>query len=49
MSDQLTPVPLQRIRFVARAWPRRYSDPERIEDFAALYREEGFAALPPPS
>ena len=48
MSDQLTPVPLQRIRFVARAWPRRYSDPERIEDFAALYREEGFAALPPP-
>jgi hypothetical protein len=48
MPEQLTSVPLARIHFVRRAWPRQYADSERIEDFAALYREEGFAALPPP-
>jgi ParB-like chromosome segregation protein Spo0J len=31
----------------AKAWPRRYIDEERVEDFAALYREQGHTALPP--
>jgi ParB-like nuclease domain len=46
--DAFTSVPLAHVRFVTEAWPRQYADPERIEDFATLYREEGVAALPPP-
>jgi hypothetical protein len=40
-------VPLDRVRFDARAWPREYLDAERVEDFASLYREEGASVLPP--
>jgi ParB-like chromosome segregation protein Spo0J len=40
-------VKLELIRFVPEAWPRRYLDEERVEDFAALYREQGPTALPP--
>lgn len=40
-------VALAEIRFVERAWPRQYLDDERVEDFAALYREQGPGALPP--
>jgi ParB-like chromosome segregation protein Spo0J len=35
------------VRFVADAWPRQFLDEERVEDFAALYREQGVEALPP--
>jgi hypothetical protein len=48
VADTLTSVRLVRIRFEAGAWPRQYADSERIEDFAALYREEGVASLPAP-
>jgi ParB-like chromosome segregation protein Spo0J len=40
-------VKLDLIRFTPHAWPRRYLDEERVEDFAALYREQGVTALPP--
>jgi ParB family chromosome partitioning protein len=40
-------VALAEIRFVADAWPRQYLDEERVEDFAALYREHGPEVLPP--
>jgi hypothetical protein len=39
-------VKLELIRFSRDAWPRRYLDEERVEDFAALYREQGPNALP---
>jgi len=39
-------VKLKLIRFSREAWPRRYLDEERVEDFAALYREQGPNALP---
>lgn len=40
-------VELAAVRFVASAWPREYIDEERVEDFAALYKEHGAEALPP--
>jgi ParB-like chromosome segregation protein Spo0J len=40
-------VALAEIRFVADAWPRQFFDEERVEDFAALYKERGAEALPP--
>jgi hypothetical protein len=47
MVDGAAPrVPLSGIRFFRDAWPREYLDPERVEDFAALYREHGPDALP---
>lgn len=39
-------VELELIRFTGKAWPRRDLDEERVEDFAALYREQGPNALP---
>ena len=35
------------IWFHEQAWPRESLDTERVEDFTALYREEGADALPP--
>jgi ParB family chromosome partitioning protein len=46
-SSSEVSVALERVRFVAAAWPRLYLDEERVEDFAALYREHGPGALPP--
>lgn len=46
-SAQTVDVALAQIRFVDDAWPRHYLDEERVEDFAALYREQGPNALPP--
>jgi ParB-like chromosome segregation protein Spo0J len=39
-------VALAEIRFVADAWPRQFLDEERVEDFAALFNEQGPEALP---
>jgi hypothetical protein len=46
-ESSLQSIELRRTRFVSRAWPREYLDVERVEDFAALYREQGVEALPP--
>jgi hypothetical protein len=45
---QMASVPLDAIRFLKEAWPRQYLDSERVEDFTALYHEQGEQALPPP-
>jgi hypothetical protein len=41
-------VKVESIRFVTEAWPRRYLDDERVDEFTALFREQGHTALPPP-
>jgi ParB-like chromosome segregation protein Spo0J len=40
-------VDLDKIRFEQQAWPRRFLDVERVEDFAVLFEEQGVTALPP--
>lgn len=45
---QMASVPLEQVRFLEDAWPRQYLDSERVEDFTALYKEQGEQALPPP-
>jgi ParB-like chromosome segregation protein Spo0J len=46
-TPRLVSVGLGEIRFLARGWPRHFLDEERVEDFAALYKEQGPEALPP--
>lgn len=46
-SPATVEIPLAQIRFLEDAWPRLYIDEERVEDFAALYKEQGPDALPP--
>jgi hypothetical protein len=47
-GSPLASIPLGQIRFSADAWPRAFLDSERVDDFTALYLEQGPAALPAP-
>jgi hypothetical protein len=40
-------VTIDRIRFAEKAWPRRFLHEERVEEFTALFLEQGHTALPP--
>jgi ParB-like chromosome segregation protein Spo0J len=46
-SPELLTLPLSGFQREERLWPRQGLDPARVREFAALYREQGAAGLPP--